>query len=153
MAPISTFSSEEATSLAPTSYCPVHPDFAANINPPLSDPYPSRASVRVWAQRFESSCSVSYRALLGNISRTVMTMSLDEAAQEIKRLQEENRGLHEAVAAAANAAATNTNRRLKFPDGAKGTLRGFLTHMKAYNTYYAEDLPRTSTKSSARQPS
>ncbi|KAK3376571.1 hypothetical protein B0T24DRAFT_700236 [Lasiosphaeria ovina] len=46
-----------------------------------------------------------------------MSMSYEEAAQEIKRLQEENRGLHQAFATAANAAATNNNhRRLEFPE-------------------------------------
>lgn len=77
---------------------------------------------------------------------TTPAVTEEEAAHEIERLQKENERLHKAVTATAN-----NNRRLKFPElprynGTKGTLRGYLTQMRAYIAFYANDLPTEADK-------
>ncbi len=75
----------------------------------------------------------------------------EDAAYEIRRLQEENKRLLEAVTAAkADTAAktvtttANENRQLKFPEpprynSTKGTLQGYLTQIRAYVVYYSSE--------------
>lgn len=76
----------------------------------------------------------------------------EDAAYEIRRLQEENERLLKAVTAAKAVTTTsNENRRLKFPEpprcgGTKGTLRGYLTQMRAYIVFYGSDLPEEADK-------
>lgn len=76
----------------------------------------------------------------------------EDAAHEIRRLQEEKERLLKAVTAAkAVTTISNDNRRLKFLeppryDGTKGTLRGYLTQMRAYIVFYGSDLPEEADK-------
>lgn len=87
-----------------------------------------------------------------NYKKINFSLIEENAAHEIRRLQEENERLLKAVTAAKAVTTTsNDNRRLKFPEpprynGTKGTLRGYLTQMRAYIVYYGSDLPEEADK-------